>query len=151
MGRNSYSVDSYGMTENEALRSAIQEADEYHGHEEGYSGAINSDDGGMKSKCIKKPKPAKRCVVKQNTNKGARKWITVYNIKPSWRGDGNGAVVKTSQADAMKKAKEYALKYNCDYEVSIGKELVTGVQMIAEVSPSKSEQGKWRFWGQARC
>jgi hypothetical protein len=151
MGRCDYSVTANGMSEREAYNNAIEYANEYHGHEEGYSGTINSDDGDMKTKCIKKPKPAKRCVVKQNTNKGARKWVTVYNIRPTWKGDGNSATVKTSQADAMKKAKELALKHNCEMEVSIGKELTEGVQRIAEVSPSKSEEGTWKFWGMARC
>jgi hypothetical protein len=151
MGRQDYSVTSEGMSYGEALRGAIEDADREHGHEEGYSGAINSDDGGMQSKCLREPKPAKRCVVEQKTNKGARKWETVYTINSRWGGNHEGALVRTSQGDAMKKAKELAIKNNTTMIVTIKKRLVEGVSEIAEVSPGKSTEGKWKFWGLAMC
>jgi len=153
MGRQRFSRTGCGMTENEAYRNALNDAESESGCHDGYSGDMNSAcDGDMKTKCIKKPKVAKRCKVAKNVQKGTRKWVTVYVIESKWssRSDSR-AVVRTSQGDAMKKAKEMALKSGEAMNVYIKKELDNGDNQVAEVSPNNSEQGIWRFSGTARC
>ena len=75
MGRQSYSEVGYGFTEEEARQDAISNAQDEHGHEEGYSGGMNCSTGECdKVKCLKQPKLAKRCKVDKSVQKGARKW-----------------------------------------------------------------------------
>ena len=45
MGSQSFTVISRGMSAKEAYERAVAEADDYHGHQEGYSGAINATPG----------------------------------------------------------------------------------------------------------
>lgn len=45
MGAQSFTVISRGMSAKEAYERAVAEADDYHGHQEGYSGAINATPG----------------------------------------------------------------------------------------------------------
>jgi hypothetical protein len=148
MGRQDYSRTAYGMTEREALNSAIEDADMEVGHQEGYSGDINSRTT-MKSKRIKKPKPAKSCNVTKEIQKGTRKWETRFVIRHAYENREYG-YAKT-QGDALKKAKEISLEKHVTLEISIEKVLVGGTYRIARVSPKKSEMGEWRFWGKARC
>ena len=151
MGRQNYSVIGHGMNYAEALRNARAEDISEHGHEEGYNGSINSDDGGMQSKCLKEPKIAKKCTVESQPHKGTRKWITVYQVEPRWeRNNAPSETVKTSQGDALKKAKELSLKHNAVYVVTIAKVLESGTPRIAIVTPTESEMGQWKFWGQGR-
>ena len=146
MGRSDYSTIGYGMTEREALRDAMDSDSQENGHREGYSGSIGSYTT-MKSKCIKKPKIAKRCKVDKESQKGTRKWVTKYVVTS--RGDEWGSY--KSQTEAIKKGKELALKHNARVSVRIEKELDNGSNFIASISPNNSEQGQWRFWGEARC
>lgn len=154
MGRCDYSQIGYGFTEAEARRDAIDEAREYHGHEEGYSGGMNcSTHENDKSKCLEKPVVSKRCSVEKKVQKGARKWETVFVIEPVW-GDGfrNRKVLRNStQAKAIAEAKRMALDTQKEYKITIDKELVTGSMEIATVKPKKSQKGKWLFTGTARC
>ena len=146
MGRQQYCVEASGMTESEALRNAISDADDEYGHEGGYSGAINSDDGGMKSKCLRKPKPAKRCNVTMTPQKGARKWETRYVIYDRDE-RSHGSALK--QADALKKAREIAIKKDKHLMIVIEKRLVDGTSQVADVKPKNSTPGIYRFWGEA--
>ena len=146
MGRQQYCVEASGMTESEALRSAIEDANDELGHQEGYSGAINSDDGGMKSKCLRKPKPAKRCNVTVTPQKGARKWETRYVIL-DWDERSHGSAPK--QAAALKLAREIALKKDLHLMVVIEKRLVEGNSQVADVKPKNSTPGIYRFRGEA--
>lgn len=151
MGRSNYCRTGYGMTEYEAKLNAIEEARRESGDQDGYSGDMNSATT-HNSKCIKKPKIAKRCKVEKNVQKGTRKWITVYVVEPKWSSHCNAyEVVKTSQGDAMKRAKELALKHNEEMVVTIDKQLDNGNNKIASVRPNNSERGAWKFWGEARC
>ena len=45
MGAQQFTVISRGMSAKEAYERAVAEADDYHGHQEGYSGAINATPG----------------------------------------------------------------------------------------------------------
>ena len=150
MGREHFSRTATGMTESEAYHNALNDAERENGHQEGYSGDMNSAcDGDMKTVCIKKPKPAKRCNVEKTVQKGTRKWETIYVVS-NWR-SGDNYIVITSQGDAIKKAKEMALKTGGRVDITIQKQLVGGADKIAVVSPMKAEQGVWRFSGTARC
>ena len=152
MGRTNYYARGTGFTEAEALQDAINHDREYNGHQEGYSGTIGSRTGeNDTSKCVKKPKIAKRCIVKKNVCKGARKWVTVYDIKPIFGSvKQETARVKTTQGDAVKKAKELALKNQTAYQIFIKKELENSQSEIAYIEPAKSEKGEWVFEGIAR-
>jgi len=155
MGRQDFSCVGVGMTEAEAKEYARKEARDYSGHQEGYSGDINSATE-CHSKMISAPKFAKSCKVEKAVQKGARQWETVFVIEPIWgfsEGYNNKerAEVKTTQGDAIKKAKEMSLKFNKTFSVHIEKRLVTGDNKIAEITPKNSTAGKWKFWGLARC
>jgi len=154
MGRERYHQIGRGFTVEEARRSAIEEARDYHGHEEGYSGGMNCATGEEdKVKCLKKPKLAKSCTVEKAVQKGARKWETVFVIEPCWAMSINkGRVVcKGTQGEALKQAKLLSLENQQEYTVRIDKQLVTGSTEIARVKPKKSERGEWEFTGLARC
>jgi hypothetical protein len=151
MGRQQFDRCGYGMTKAEAERFAIDDACSERGHEEGYSGDMNCADT-WESECLEKPQPAKKCTVEKDVQKGARKWETVYVIDGRFGfgiSKGN-SVVKGTQADAIKRAKELALRDNQEYTISIEKHLVTGGSRIATVKPKAAKRGKWRFWGWGR-
>jgi len=154
MGRQDYSQVGSGYTEQEARRDAIQEAREYHGHEEGYSGGMNCSTGEEdKVKCLEKPKIAKSCKTEKIVQKGARKWETVFIVEPSWSDDrcDRETLKGSTQGKALKRAKELALRNQTEYLVRIDKRLVQGNDKIATVTPKKSKRGRWLFTGLARC
>lgn len=153
MGRQDFCCIGRGMTEQEALDNAIADARDEYGHQEGYSGAINCYTE-LHSKCLKKPRVAKRCNVEKQVQKGARKWETVFVIEPVWGFSGSNysrTETRGTQGEAIKMAKEMALKNNKEYQISIEKRLVGSGSRIATVSPKNSEVGEWKFWGEARC
>jgi hypothetical protein len=153
MGRCDYSQVGYGMTQSEAHRDALESDRNENGHQDGYSGGMSSStDENDKVKCLVKPKQAKKCTVTKIKQEGTRKWETVYVCSP-YRSYGTERCdiihVKTTQADAIKKAKELALKHNVNYVINIEKHL-KGESKIATVAPAQSTQGKWLFTGTAR-
>ena len=152
MGRCNFSRVGYGMTETEAYQNALRDAQMESGSHEGYSGDMNSAcDDDMKTKCIRVPKISKRCTVDKTVQKGTRKWETVYIIQARFGRNDTYETVKTSQGDAMKRAKALALKTGEAMEVSIEKHLVNNSNRIAIVAPKESQMGAWRFTGTARC
>jgi hypothetical protein len=153
MGRQDYSQIGYGYTEEEARRNAIEDARDYYGDQEGYSGAMNCSTGeDDRVKCLEKPVKSKRCTVDKKVQKGARKWETVFVIKPAWGMDFSGSkVVKGTQAQAIKEAKAMALQNQKEYVIEIDKRLVSGSTEVATIKPKKSKRGKWLFTGVARC
>jgi hypothetical protein len=152
MGRQDFSQIGYGYNEVEAKRNAIEDARDMYGDQEGYSGAMNCATEYTKVKCIEKPKVAKSCAITKNVNKGARKWETVFIVDPLWESfGGENDIIKTTQGDAIKRAKELALKHQIEYKVTIDKRLVGGVIEIARITPKKSQRGRWLFKGMARC
>lgn len=154
MGRCRYSQVGYGMTIEEARRDALRQDREMHGHEEGYSGGMNSSTGeDDRSKCLVKPKISKRCKVKKETQKGARKWETIFVIEPyAFRNDWSLREERNdlTQAQAVKRAKDLAIKHQRAFKVMIEKRLVNGNCDIATVEPAAPRQGKWLFTGVAR-
>ena len=152
MGRCEFGCIGRGMTEREALEDARRNAMDEYGHQDGYSGTINSAVGTIHSKCIKKPFKGKRVKVEKNPQKGAKKWVTAYRIEPVWSSsNAHSAVLKdVTQKVAMDKAKELAHEYSTEYEVNICKVLVSGSTRIANVKPAKVQRGEWQFWGEAR-
>ena len=156
MGRQDYSQIGRGYTESEARRNAEESARDEYGHQEGYSGAMNCATGECdKVKCLKKPKLAKSCKVEKAVQKGARKWETVFVIEQKWGFSNDnypqGMIVRGTQGEAIKKAKEMALKNQQEYTITIDKQLVKGESKIATIKPKKSEAGEWLFTGLARC
>lgn len=149
MGTCSYCCIGVGMTEKEAERDARQQASACNGHQDGYSGDINSART-MNAKCIKQPKPAKRCTVEKTVQKGAKKWGMVFVIEPKNTFGRYGSSIKNSKTEAIQMAKELALRHNMDYSIKVEKRLINGNPEIACVKPKKSEMGEWKFWGEAR-
>jgi hypothetical protein len=153
MGQCEYSVESEGMTEKDALNRAIAEARDYYGYQDGYTGSIASHRT-MNSKCIRQPKPAKRCKTERYKS-GPRKWKTVYLLQPhGYHTDTMTSMAMTKEfegtvANAVKEAKRLAIKYGVLYSITIQKKLASGKELVAEVSPNKPVLGKWRFWGWA--
>lgn len=149
MGRCDFSNVGYGMTEAEAKRDAQESAREENGHCDGYSGDINSATSRIKSECLRKPVPAKRCTVDKTTQKGTRKWVTKYVVVGGGF-HGDDITSKNTQTEATKYAKEYAIKHSARVSIEIRKVLEGGDTRIATISPNKSTTGKWRFSGEAR-
>lgn len=148
MGRCNYSAYGFGMTEQEARRDAINTDRTENGHQEGYTGTIGSSTEETLCKCITQPKPAKKCKVDKTVHQGARKWETRYIIA-STIGDCYCGYGKT-QGEAIKKAKEMALKTGYGYNINLEKVIVNGSNRIAAVYPKESTMGKWLFQGMAR-
>ena len=153
MGHQSFSCYGIGYTEQEAKQNALEADRHENGHQEGYSGTIGSATESF-SKCIVQPKPPKKCKVERQPS-GTRKWETRYIPVPSrWSGEARGIPEGknwSKQGEALKEAKELALKYGEAFEVEIRKVLTQGVQRPLKVIPEAGQQGKWRFWGEARC
>jgi hypothetical protein len=138
------------MTEREAMIDARETAHDENGHMDGYSGDINSSCSEIKSKCLVKPVPAKRCSVVKNKQEGARKWVTKYVVMGGYRGDDE-ITSRDTQADALKFAKEYSLQKNETVRIEIKKFLVGSSSHVATITPNKAVMGKWEFTGMARC
>lgn len=150
MGHCNFSAIGYGMTEQEAYRNAVESAKEEYGHQDGYSGAINSRDYDypMKTVCLVKPRYAKTCKVEKKAKTGTRKWVTKYFLYPEHEGRCIKNFIK--QGEAIKEAKIYALKNNTGVSIEIKKVLENGGNEIAIIRPKKSTMGKWSFSGTAR-
>ena len=157
MGRENYSAIGIGMTQQEAWDYAIRFDRTENGHQEGYTGTIGSATGEEdKAVCLIEPKPAKKCIVEKTEHKGARKWETVFVISPRFddpeRFEQYKYVeVKTTQGDAINKAKEMALRFGETFKINIEKHLIGQVSRIAIVTPKAAVMGKWKFTGLARC
>ena len=154
MGRTDYRVRASGMTEQQALSSALERDRNENGHQDGYSGTIGSRTT-FNSKCIKQPKLPKRCKVEKQP-KVKIKWETRFICEPRWasRGDVIDRSSKT-KGEAIKKAKELALKHNCEYCIRQEKVAINPIggmanTTLAVVTPEKGEMGVWEFWGECR-
>lgn len=148
MGRCDFSCVGYGMTEAEAMRDARETAMDENGHCDGYSGDINSATSRIKSVCLVKPVPAKRCTVDKTKQEGTRKWKTVYAIETFM---GEEIATRDTQGEALKFAKDHALKKNQSVTIEIKKVLEKSSNRVATIRPNKATMGKWRFSGDARC
>ena len=93
------------------------------------------------SKCIRKPKIAKRAHVIRVKQVGSRKWETVYQL---WTDDMCWAQFDT-QADAIERAKEISLEKKIRVCVNVAKHLVEQSTLTADVTPGNSQPGQWHF------
>jgi hypothetical protein len=145
MGTVNYTAYGNGMTEREALDDALAQDRDENGHQDGYSGSIGSRRT-MSSQCVKQPKPAKKCQIIKEQNKPTFK--KVIAIRPI-----NGLNVydtsSKTKGEAIKKAKEMALKYGCAFHVATEMQAI-GHTLLATVAPVKGEMGRWKFWGDAK-
>tara|TARA_R110000868_G_scaffold5681_3_gene33590 strand:+ start:1047 stop:1595 length:549 start_codon:yes stop_codon:yes gene_type:complete len=151
---------------NEAWEQAVENANEYSGHQEGYSGDLNTCDftrdltSKLKSMsetelkiyiyekcpkweawgyCRKKPilnKNKIKTVVKTNPQKGTRIWKTVYQGKNRY---GDIVVTSDSQTECIKKVRAYVEK-NPMYpiDIVISKVITNGNTKCATVEYKKS-------------
>ena len=152
MGTTNFGCRAHGMSEQQAFDNAV-EADRLENGYDRDTAGISCSRGMVHSKCITKPKPAKTCSIKRTRSEGTRKWKTVYLVEPKWfdtLNHGKSKEVDGTQGEAIKVAKQLALKHNLEYIISITKKLVTGTTRIATVEPKKSVMGEWEFWGDAR-
>jgi len=174
MGACSIRVTATGMSMREAFDNAVEEAEQEHGHEQGYSGAINccrlvkevrkgqySDDEILSHTdkrevwgyCSQEPianTNKTKSVVKNYPQKGTRKWETKYVVV-----DGQGKEYDSakSQTEAIKKARGHVEK-NSDLRlhVNITKTLVEGNSRCATItykSSTKESEGTYVFIGLA--
>lgn len=153
MGRTDYRVRAQGMTEADALRNAVEADRAENGHGDGYTGTIGSRTT-YNAKCVKQPKPAKKCTVEKKP-KVKIKWKKAFVVQPAF-GDpsqwGYQQVDDTpeTKGEAIKRAKEMALKFGKAYKIKIDMQPDKADTTLAVVTPLKSEQGVWEFWGEAR-
>lgn len=154
----------------EAYDKLHDAAEEEHGHEQGYSGAINSSmfrgditrqynaakdkkkfieeiqdkcSGECYGVCLVEPKSNPNKVKSKVTihpQKGAKKWETVY-IGFTLFDDRQVCEGKT-QGECIKKARAYAEKHQCRVHITITKKLTKGEPSIGvvEYKPSNKEK-----------
>jgi len=150
MGREQFYVEAEGINEREAYRNACDEARAEYGHQDGYSGQIH-DATDYTTKCLRKPKPSSKCSVTHANVGVTKKWVTTFEVKPFWSSDNGRSTSARTKGDAIKLAKEYALKYNIEYAINVSKQLSNSGSDVARVTPKKSITGIYAFKGEARC
>lgn len=160
-----------GKNIDDAFRRAYEEDQDYYGHQEGYSGGINTCDFRKdvthmlktKSKsevedyiaenankreawgfCLEQPVTNKNKVKSQvdvTPQKGARKWETIYKAVTTW--DGREVARDKSQTTCIKKARAY-VESNPDVslKIIIARELVQGNSQCATVTYKKAKDEK---------
>lgn len=156
---------------NEAWKIIYEEAQDYSGHQEGYSGDFNTCQFAkdvtsmLKTKgeralddyitencnkrdawgyCIEQPVSNNNKVKSQvdvTPQKGARKWETIYKAVTSW--EGTEVARDKSQTNCIKKARAYVEK-NADVslKIVIAKELISGNTQCASIKYKKSTAEK---------
>lgn len=166
MGAHSISVTAQGKDINDAFRNAVAEANDYYGHQEGYSGAINTCElrRDVTSKrptmtqdeleewileqtskrevfgyCINQPKKNENKIKTQVHNMpqhGTRKWQTVYEAV-NWEGTVRASASK--QTECITKARKYVSEHpNEELTVRISKQLVEGNKDCAKIRYKKA-------------
>lgn len=100
--------------------------------------------------CNKQPRPAKTCVTDDFPVKGTRKWVTVYNVYtygtkiPVGRNRyeyTDMELVKggfDQKTDAVKVAREMAVKHQLPMTVQIAKELENDSPHVTDVEPKST-------------
>lgn len=155
----------------EAWKIVYEEAEDYSGHKEGYSGDFNTCDFAKdvtsmtKTKsfrdideyiadncnkrdawgyCIEEPvlnTNRIRSQVEATPQKGTRKWETIYKAVTSW--EGTEVARDKSQTACIKKARVYVeANPNTSIKVIIAKELIEGNTQCATVTYKKSTKEK---------
>ena len=157
-GTETRTVVGYGYTEEEAYRNAMREDENYHGHEEGYGGGAGSVRQVLRRKMLEAPKLAKRVTVeKQVIQRGPVRKAYGLGISGRMqdrveRGAASNRIYNErafndnyhTQGEAMRAARDLALKHNMPVEVSL-KAVFPGNTLLAVVTPEESKPGKWAF------
>lgn len=161
-------IESYskGKSISEAWNDLYESAEDYSGHQSGYSGDFNScrftkdltnrlkyiskeeldeyieenvPKGEAWGYCVTEPKTNNnkiKSAVHNIVQKGARKWETVYEAMDSY---GNVVVSAPTQTECIKKARAYVEKNNTKkLEIIISKRLSSGNHQCAIVEYKKS-------------
>lgn len=167
MGANSIVVKARGKNMQDAFKNACEEADDYYGHQEGYSGAINTchlvkdvsskrpsmhpddlqrwiiDNTGKREVMGYCESPPKRnenkikTVVENTPQHGTRKWVTVYEAVESW--DGIVVATASTQTECIKKARTWVEKNpNKTVVIKIAKKLQEGNTECARIKYKKA-------------
>lgn len=113
------------------------------------------DKGEAVGVCIKEPVKNSRKIktqVNSIAQKGARKWVTMYIAETL---SGECLVEDTTKAGCIKRARKIMEQQSLQKViVRIQKELLTGNSRCAEITYKKSAKesdGKYQFFGKARC
>ena len=160
-----------GRNIQEAFKKACNDDEDYFGHQEGYSGGINTcdlakdvtsmlktktqsqledyiaDNAGKREAygfCVEQPVLNKNKVKSQvdvTPQKGTRKWETIYKAVTSW--DLREVARDKSQTNCIKKARAF-VEANPDVslKVIIAKELIEGNSQCAVVNYKKATNEK---------
>ena len=90
-----------------------------------------------------------QCTTDNRPATEARKWVTKHNIYTADPNDASKLVLVEKfdgKTDAMKKAKELAIKYQATFHIKVEKELAEGADPTeAVVSPKGAIEGQWEF------
>lgn len=167
MGATTIITGARGRNMREAFDNAVKDADDYYGHQEGYSGSINTcsltkdvthlyksmgrnklEDHIIENTnkrevwgyCIEEPKTNNnkiKSVVENYPQHGTRKWKTIYQAVDEWSGDVKATA--DSQTECIKKARAYVEKNpDTTLVIKIAKVLETGNQKCAKVKYKKA-------------
>lgn len=180
MGAQEFYSKVRATSMSEAYSKAQEEAEAEYGHQEGYSGQINSTHGCKdvtedfklsgkslekfgdsfdKQKglaygiCIEAPieNTAKvKTKVEHIVQKGTKKWILVYDVEDFDEYVGS----RPSKGEAVKLARQHTEKTRKTTTISMSKKLETGSADVAKVcyKASKRERiGEYVFFGEAPC
>jgi hypothetical protein len=167
MGACSIILSAKGKNIKDAFNNAVEEANDYYGHQEGYSGTINTCQlvKDVTSKrptmhpdeleqwminnthkrevmgyCVRQPKVNENKIKTKVDNipqHGTRKWVTMYIAEDEWE----GAVVAKAktQTECIKKARAWVEKNPTrSVKVKIAKELQEGNRDCARITYKKA-------------
>jgi len=181
MGRQSFYNKVQSTSMDKAYRTACNDMRDEHGHEQGYSGDINSCGGSYSDKtshfknsglsldkyiekyesddcigiCIKEAKANTnkiQSVVKHEVFKGTRKWELTYVVSTGF--DRNEIGSKDNKADAVKIARAHTEKTRERTYINIERRLVGSRSLVAEIEykgSTNESNGTYIFFGLGRC
>lgn len=98
--------------------------------------------------CVKKSdaKSGQQCTTENFPATGARKWLTqhnVYAVNPNNESEMKFIKDFPDKTNALKHAKELALKYQSKFAVKVEKVLDDGLNIEAMVTPKGVKEGEW--------
>lgn len=175
MGAINFERTSYGKTLREAYEKACEDATEEVGHQEGYSGDINSTSGVLdKTEEFKRSKKSIRDFVEEsfeaipkrscwavcltepilNSNKVKTKVDNIVTTgTKKWilkykvvDYRGNTIFSENTKGEAIQKAKEYVENYHGTLSVHLSKELSEGDTKVATISYKKGTNERDGTW-----
>lgn len=176
MGSQAFTTYSRGKSVNDAYNRAVEAAEERYGHQEGYSGAINSSAGFRDA--TKEFKASKKslnqfideqidnltkfdgaravCIEQPIENKNKTKSQVEHVVTPGtkkwvltyvvYRGDSRVGSALT-KADAVKRAREYSEIYECTTTVKMERRLEKDAHaLVAKVTYKPSSNEREGRW-----